>query len=91
VLTDITAFWSRLPLNESLWKRIKSYATTTEAAGLTGIRRRHLDKTIREFERAGADLPPASKARLEALRVELARLEQSFSEHVLDATAGSER
>lgn len=87
VLPEITAFWSRLPLDEALWRRIKSYASTAEAAGLAGLRKRHLAKTVREFERAGADLEPAVKARLEALRVELARLEQAFSENVLDATA----
>jgi oligopeptidase A len=90
VLPEITAFWSRLPLNEALWRRIKAYATTPEAAGLGGIRRRHLDKTIREFERAGADLPTPAKVRLEEVRVELARLEQTFSENVLDATAAYE-
>src|SRR5690606_38959701 len=55
VLPQITAFWSRLPLNEALWHRVEAYAGTAEAAGLQGIRRRHLDKTVREFRRAGAD------------------------------------
>ena len=90
VLPRITTFWSRLPLNEALWSRVQGYAATVEARALTGIRRRHLDKTVREFERAGAKLPPAAKLRLEKVRVELAQLEQSFSEHVLDATAAYE-
>ena len=90
VLPRITTFWSRLPLNEALWSRVQSYAATGEARALTGIRRRHLDKTVREFERAGAKLPAAAKVRLEKVRVELAQLEQSFSEHVLDATAAYE-
>ena len=90
VLPRITTFWSRLPLNEALWSRVQGYAATVEARALTGIRRRHLDKTVREFERAGAKLPPAAKVRLEKGRVELAQLEQSFSEHVLDATAAYE-
>ncbi len=90
VLPRITTFWSRLPLNEALWSRVQGYAATVEARALTGIRRRHLDKTVREFERAGAKLPPAAKVRLEKVRVELAQLEQSFSEHVLDATAAYE-
>ncbi|HET9949993.1 MAG TPA: M3 family metallopeptidase [Longimicrobiales bacterium] len=87
VLPRITAFTSRLPLHEGLWQRLKAYAETREAAGLVGLRRRHLDKTLREFRRAGADLPPQAKARLEALQVELAQLQQTFSEHVLDETA----
>jgi oligopeptidase A len=90
VLPRITAFWSRLPLNEALWARVKAYAATDEARALTGLERRHLDKTVREFERAGADLPAGAKARLEEVRVELAQLEQTFSEHVLDATAAYE-
>ena len=90
VLPAISAFWSRLPLNEALWRRVKAYADTEEALGLTGIRRRHLDKTVRDFERAGADLPPEAKARLQQLRIELAQLQQSFSENVLDATAAFE-
>ena len=90
VLPEITAFWSRLPLNEGLWKRIKAYAGSADAAELNGIRRRHLDKTMREFRHAGADLDAPAKARLEEVRIELARLQQTFSENVLDATAAYE-
>jgi len=90
VLPAITAFWSRLPLNEALWRRVKAYAGTDEAIALEGLRRRHLDKTVRDFERAGADLPADAKARLERVRIELAQLQQSFSENVLDETAAYE-
>ncbi|HUF76622.1 MAG TPA: M3 family metallopeptidase [Longimicrobiales bacterium] len=90
VLPEITAFWSRLPLNTALWRRIKAYAATPDAHGLNGIRRRHLEKTMREFRHAGADLPPDAKARLEEVRIELARLQQTFSENVLDSPAAYE-
>ena len=87
VLPEITQFWSRLPLNEDLWNQVKAFSETTEAEALEGIRARHLEKTLREFRRAGAELPPDKKSRLEEIRVELAKLEQKFSENVLDATA----
>jgi len=90
VLPEISTFWSSIPLNEALFARIKAYASTDDAAALTGIRRRHLDKTVRDFERAGADLPKESKEHLQALQVELAQLQQRFSENVLDATAAYE-
>ena len=90
VLPEISEFWSRLPLNAGLWARVKAFAATEEADALVGIRRRHLDKTVREFERAGADLPDDAKDRLAAIRVELAQLQQKFSENVLDATAAFE-
>jgi oligopeptidase A len=90
VLPEISTFWSSIPLNETLWKRVKEYGESDEAAALTGIRRRHLDKTVRDFQRAGADLPADAKERLQALQVELAQLQQKFSENVLDATAAFE-
>ncbi len=90
VLPETSSFWSRLPLNERLWARLRAYAATSEAGALTGLRRRHLYKTLQEFRRSGADLPQDRKARLEALKVELAQLQQRFSENVLDATAAFE-
>jgi len=90
VLPEISAFWSRLPLNEALWRRVKGFAEGSEATGLTGIRKRHIERTVQEFRRAGADLPAHAKGRLEAARIELAQLQQKFSENVLDATAAYE-
>lgn len=90
VLPEITRFWSRLPLNRELWEQVRTYAGTHEAATLTGLPARHLQKTVRDFRRAGADLPPNRKDRVEEIRVELARLQQKFSENVLDATAAFE-
>lgn len=87
VLPDITQFWSRLPLNEKLWNRVRAFSETAAAHQLTGLPARHLKKTLREFRRAGADLPTEKKARLEEIRLELAKLQRKFSENVLDATA----
>jgi oligopeptidase A len=86
VLPEFSAFFARIPLNAELWKAVEAYAETPEAAALEGVRRRHLEKTVRAFERAGANLPPETKARVEALRVELSSVQTAFSNHVLDAT-----
>lgn len=90
ILPEISAFWSGLALDPALWARIDGYSRSAEAADLTGIRRRHLDKTLREFRRAGADLPDDSKERLQEINVELSALAQKFSENVLDETAAFE-
>src|SRR5271169_7124373 len=41
-----SAFYSSIPLNEGLWKAIKSYAGSDAARTLTGTRRRFLTKTV---------------------------------------------
>jgi oligopeptidase A len=90
VLPEMAQFWSKLPLNQVLWEQVKAFSDTEEARNLHGIRARHLEKTLREFRRAGADLPADKKARLEEVSVELSQLHQKFSENVLDATAAFE-
>ena len=90
ILPEISAFWSSIPLDPDLWKRLEEFENTDEANELRGIERRHLNKTLNEFKRAGATLPTDRKNRLQALQVELAQTQQKFSENVLDATAAWE-
>ncbi|MFP3948282.1 MAG: M3 family metallopeptidase, partial [Longimicrobiales bacterium] len=87
VLPEISEFWTWLRLHEGLWTAVKAVAGSAEGERLEGIHARHLEKTVREFRRSGADLPSDEKGRLQELRVELDSLEQRFSENVLDATA----
>ena len=86
VLPEITEFWTRVTLNEGLWTRIRALAETDEAVALPRIEKRHLDTTLRDFRRAGADLSTADKEKLSAIRLEISRLERRFSENVIDAT-----
>jgi oligopeptidase A len=82
----VSAFYSSLPLNESLWQAVQAYSKTEEAQGLSGARKRFLEKTIDNFRRHGAELDAAGKARIAAIDVELSRLTIRFSENVLDST-----
>ena len=86
VLPEFSAFYAKLPLNDGLWRAVKEFSETDEAHALAGVKKRHLEKTMRAFVRAGADLPPDQKAKAEALSVELSELQNEFSNHVLDAT-----
>lgn len=86
MLPEVTQFFTRIPLNAALWKRIRTYAESEEAKTLTGVRKRFLDETVKEFLRSGADLPEAEKARLEEVQSELAKITQKYSENVLDST-----
>jgi oligopeptidase A len=82
----VSAFYSSLPLNESLWKAVQAYAATEEARSLSGARRRFLSKTIDNFRRHGAELDASGKARIAEIDVELSKLTIRFSENVLDST-----
>ncbi|MDP3070426.1 MAG: M3 family metallopeptidase [Opitutaceae bacterium] len=86
MLPRVSAFYAAIPLNVALWARLKAFAESPAAAHLTGIRRRFLEETVKDFRQAGADLPAEKRARLEALQSELAQATQKYSEHVLDAT-----
>jgi oligopeptidase A len=82
----VTAFYSQIPLNEGLWKRLQRYAETAEAKSLTGPGKRFLIKTLDSFRRHGAELDAAGKAHLAKIDVELSKITTKFSENVLDST-----
>jgi oligopeptidase A len=83
---EVSAFYTGIPLDAGLWRNIKAYAETPEAAQLSGARSRFLHKTIETFRRHGADLDPAGKKRLEEIDVELTQITTKFAENVLDST-----
>lgn len=86
VQPKVSAFYSSLPLNEALWQAVLSFSRTEEAAALTGVRKRYLEKTMDNFRRHGAELDAAGKKRIAEIDVELSRQTIRFSENVLDST-----
>jgi oligopeptidase A len=87
LIPRVSEFYARIPLDGSLWRALAEYAETPEAQALTGHRRRFLDRTLAEFRRNGAALPPEGKAQLAGILSELAQLATTFSHNVLSATA----
>jgi oligopeptidase A len=82
---EVSSFYSSLPLNESLWQAVQSYARTEEAQRLTGARKRFLEKTIDSFRRHGAELDAAGKKRIAEIDFDLSKQTIRFSENVLDS------
>jgi len=87
VLPELTTFWSWLHLHRGLWERLRGLDESPGEMSSDPLRMRHLKRTVRDFRREGADLGSEDRTRLERIDVELARLQQTFSENVLDATA----
>ena len=90
-LPEVTRFASRLHHHEGLFRRLRDFAASPGGEGLTGLRERHLEKTLRDFRRAGAELGPAEKQTLETLRLELSELSRQFDENLLEITAAYAR
>ena len=86
-LPEVVRFGSRIFHHEGLYRRLRAFTASPEGRALTALPRRHLDKTLREFRRAGADLPRDRKTALEEMRVELSDLGRSFEENLLEETA----
>lgn len=88
VKPEVSAFYAGLPLNEGLYRALK--AATAAKESLSPTRRRHLERTLDEFRRSGAELPAAGKARLLELSRELAQATLRYAQNVLDSTASWE-
>jgi oligopeptidase A len=86
VQPEISAFYSKITLNEGLWQALKAFDASDEARALTGEKQRLRTKVVADFRRQGADLPPEGKEKLLALDVELGQTTLKFSQNVLDAT-----
>lgn len=80
------AFRAQVASDPTLFAALSEVARGAEAASLSPLQRRHLDKTLAALRRSGAALEPSERERVTALRVRLAALATRFSEHVLDAT-----
>ena len=85
-LPKLTQFWTGLAQNEALYGRYKAIAARDDFAGLAPARRRVVDNELRDFRLGGAELPPARKERLRAIRERQSQLATRFAENVLDAT-----
>ncbi|MBK7826055.1 MAG: M3 family metallopeptidase [Nannocystis sp.] len=82
----VAEFYAQIPLDPGLWQALRSYAASDDAKALQGARLRFLTRTLDDFRRHGAELPPAGKTRLAEIQVELSQATTTFAEHVLDAT-----
>ncbi len=85
-LPKLTAFWTELSQNEALFAKYKAIAARSDFESLPPARRKVIDNELRDFRLGGAELPPAKKERLRAIRERQSQISTRFAENVLDAT-----
>jgi oligopeptidase A len=91
VLPKVSAFFSAIPLNPRLYRKLRQFSDSPTAKGLAPIEARFVRETLKDFEDAGANLDDPTRQRLQAIEAELAEKTKAFSEHVLDSTNAFER
>jgi peptidyl-dipeptidase Dcp len=78
----LAAHSNSVTLNTKLFARISSLYDQREKLGLDAESKYLLERTYKEFVRAGAKLSEADKAKLRAMNGELAELQTKFSQNV---------
>jgi len=68
---------------EDVYKAMKAFANTHPK--LSGEDKKLFDETMRDYRRAGLDLPPEKKKEVEQLRKDLAKLGTDFDSNVVNA------
>jgi len=70
---------------EDVYKAVKAFEQTKPK--LTGEDEKLLKETMRDYRRAGLELPPEKRKEVEAMRKELAKLSTDFSTNIADTQA----
>ncbi len=70
---------------EDVYKAMKAFAATKPK--LSGEDKKLFDETMRDYRRAGLDLPPEKKKEVEQLRKDLARVGTDFDSNIVKAQA----
>jgi Zn-dependent oligopeptidase len=71
-----------LIFRDDLYQAVRAFADTDEAKDLTGERARLLEHWLRDLRRAGHELSPEDRAKLERLRTRLVEVEVAFQRNI---------
>ncbi len=74
-----------LAFRTDLFRALQAFAATAEAKSLTGERAQLLEHWLREFRRAGHDLPAAERQELQDLQSRLVEIEVAFNRNIGEA------
>ncbi len=85
-LPKISEFFTQLGQDLRLMAKYEALQEHADALGLTPEQRTVLRNALRDFVLSGAKLVDAQRQQFASNEAELAQLQQTFSEHVLDAT-----
>ncbi len=88
MLPKVTAFFSSLGQNLTLYKKFKALSESEAFKHLSIDQKKVIENSLRDFRLGGAELAEVDKPRFTQIQDEQATLSKAFSDHVLDATDG---
>ena len=80
----LAAHSDQIFLNAALFERVKTLHEQRETLDVDAESRRLIEEYYTDFVRAGAELSESGKKRMQAINAELAALQTTFSQNVLD-------
>lgn len=78
-------FFNKYAMDERVYRLVKKYSQTEDAKNLDTEKKRYLDKSLRDFVLAGAELEGDEKQQFKDLNLKLSQLSQKFSNNVTDS------
>lgn len=85
-LPKVSECFIRLSQNEALYGKYKAMRESADFETLSPVRRRLVERELRDFVLSGAALPEAERSRVKEIGERLSVVTQKFSENLLDAT-----
>lgn len=85
-LAQVTEFTTWLGQHQGLFEAYQSIHDSEAFGSLTGPQQEAVRKALLDFRLSGIDLPEEQQQEFATLKTDLAQLQQTFSEKVLDAT-----
>lgn len=86
-IAKLTAYGTEVGQNAALYKQYKKLSESDDFSTYTSAQQQWVKKALLDFHLSGVDLPAVKQARFKDIKNRLADLAQTYSNHVLDATA----
>lgn len=78
----LETYGTTLGFREDTYRAVRTYAGTPEAAALSGVPARFLERTLRDYRRNGFELSPEARARVRELKERLVDLGTRFRRNI---------
>lgn len=81
----LTLKFTQWSLNSTIYKKMQAFTKTPEYESLSDLRKKMIQKTLKELKTSGVDLDANKKKQLAKINQKLAKLSQKFQNNITDS------